>query len=156
MSDCGRPMTHFPQTTPLRIGPDTARQGRSTPGLALIRLRRDRRGASAVEFAIILPLLLMLVFGIMEFGRALWTQNALHYSVEQAARCATVDTTTCGTASQIASYAAGLAGAGFASSVFTATVAACGNLVAASFPIQFHIPFLNYSLTLTARSCYPK
>lgn len=148
MSDRGRPMTH--------LAPDTARQDRSALGFALTRLRRDRDGASAVEFAIILPMLLMLVFGVMEFGRALWTQNALHYSVEQAARCATVDTTTCGTASQIATYAAGLAGTGFASSVFTATVVACGNLVSASFPIQLHIPFLNYSLTLTARSCYPK
>jgi Flp pilus assembly protein TadG len=33
-------------------------------------LRRDTRGQALLEFALILPLLLMLVLGIVEFGRA--------------------------------------------------------------------------------------
>ena len=32
------------------------------------RLRQDR-GASMVEFALILPLLVLLIFGLVEFGR---------------------------------------------------------------------------------------
>jgi Flp pilus assembly protein TadG len=46
----------------------------------------DDAGASAVEFAIIAPVMLMLVFGIFEFGRFFWTQNALQYAVEETAR----------------------------------------------------------------------
>jgi Flp pilus assembly protein TadG len=42
---------------------------------------RDR-GAAAVEFALLLPLLLLLVFGIIDFGRAL---NA-EITITQAAR----------------------------------------------------------------------
>ncbi|WP_251046553.1 TadE/TadG family type IV pilus assembly protein [Arthrobacter sp. ISL-85] len=37
----------------------------------------SERGAAAVEFAILLPLLLMLVLGVIEFGRAYNTQLTL-------------------------------------------------------------------------------
>jgi Flp pilus assembly protein TadG len=133
----------------------TPRKILSKPLARAFRLSREEGGAGAVEFALILPALAMMVLGIVEFGRTLWTQNALHYSVEQAARCASIDKNNCATSSQIASYAAGLSGAPFASTVFTASVASCGNQVSASLPVQLNIPFLDYSLTLTAQSCYP-
>lgn len=38
---------------------------------------KARRGASAVEFAIVAPLFFMLVFGCIEFGRALMVQQIL-------------------------------------------------------------------------------
>jgi Flp pilus assembly protein TadG len=41
-----------------------------------------------VEFAIVLPVLLMLVFGIVDFGRALYTQNNLASAVREGARFA--------------------------------------------------------------------
>ncbi|MEO6579018.1 MAG: TadE/TadG family type IV pilus assembly protein, partial [Candidatus Limnocylindria bacterium] len=34
--------------------------------------RRDRRGQSAVEFALALPLLILLLVGIFDFGRAIY------------------------------------------------------------------------------------
>jgi Flp pilus assembly protein TadG len=39
-----------------------------------------------VEFAIVLPLLLMLLFGITELGRALYQQNSLYKAVASGAR----------------------------------------------------------------------
>lgn len=39
-----------------------------------------------VEFAIVLPLLLMLLFGITELGRALYQQNTLYKAVASGAR----------------------------------------------------------------------
>lgn len=39
-----------------------------------------------VEFAIVLPLLVMLLFGITEIGRALYQQNTLYKSVSSGAR----------------------------------------------------------------------
>ena len=52
--------------------------------------RRGQSGASAVEFAIILPLLLVLVFGIIEFGLAFNRQQAFHAASREAARLVSV------------------------------------------------------------------
>lgn len=49
------------------------------------RYRRDA-GAAAVEFAIILPLLILLVFGIVEFGQAYNRSQAMQAAVREAAR----------------------------------------------------------------------
>lgn len=44
------------------------------------------RGSALVEFALILPILLVLAFGITEFGRALYQQNILGKSIEAGTR----------------------------------------------------------------------
>ena len=119
------------------------------------RFAGNEAGNLAVEFGLIAPALLLFIFAGAEGGHLLWTVNALHYSVQEAARCASVNTTTCGTATQIQSFAAGRSGEGFASSVFTATVASCGNRVSASYTMPLNIPFVSHSISLSAQSCYP-
>jgi len=47
------------------------------------------RGAIAVEFAIILPVLLLLVFGIVDFGHAWFMKHVLQTSCREGARYAT-------------------------------------------------------------------
>ncbi len=47
---------------------------------------RDERGASAVEFGLIIPLLLMLVLGIVEFGHAFQVQGTLSSAAREGAR----------------------------------------------------------------------
>ena len=44
---------------------------------SLIRLTRDGRGNAVVEFALVLPLLLLLLTGITEIGRAYYQANAV-------------------------------------------------------------------------------
>lgn len=51
------------------------------------RRARDR-GAAAVEFALVLPLLLLLVFGIIDFGRALNAQLTLTQAAREGVRLA--------------------------------------------------------------------
>jgi Flp pilus assembly protein TadG len=51
---------------------------------------RDR-GAAAVEFALLLPLLLLLVFGIIDFGRALNAQVTLTQAAREGARLASLN-----------------------------------------------------------------
>jgi len=48
--------------------------------------RADDRGAAAVEFALVLPLLLILIFGIIDFGRLLNTKITLTEAAREGAR----------------------------------------------------------------------
>jgi Flp pilus assembly protein TadG len=55
-------------------------------------LGRDReRGANLVEFALIAPLLIMLVMGIIDFGWILSTQQDVRHGAREAARLAAVN-----------------------------------------------------------------
>ncbi len=48
--------------------------------------RTKHRGASAVEFAMVAPFLFLLLFGMMEFGRAMMTQHVLTMAAREGAR----------------------------------------------------------------------
>lgn len=55
-------------------------------------LRRRRKGQALVEFAIILPLLLLLVGGIIQFGVLFWAQNTLTQVTRDTGRWAATQT----------------------------------------------------------------
>lgn len=53
-------------------------------------LRLDRSGASAAEFALVLPLLVLFLFGIIDGGRFLWETNKAEKATQVGARVAIV------------------------------------------------------------------
>jgi Flp pilus assembly protein TadG len=53
--------------------------------------RRRSRGQSLVEFAIILPAITLVVLGLFDLGRAVFTYNTLSQAARQANRTAIVD-----------------------------------------------------------------
>lgn len=119
------------------------------------RLLAAESGASAVEFAIVVLPLFMMIYGALEGGRLLWIQNQVQSAVEVSARCAAIDTTDCGTTAQVQAYAAALVqGETVAATDFTVTDAACGKQVTASVP---YTPMLlsMFSMTLSASYCRP-
>ncbi len=59
-----------------RVGPRLLRRGRSSSGQSL------------VEFVLVVPILFLLLFGIMEFGRYFYTRLTLRQAVAEAARYA--------------------------------------------------------------------
>lgn len=57
---------------------------------ALKRLRRDRRAVTIVEFAMVAPVLLMLLLGIFDLGYRSYAGSVLQGALHDAARMATV------------------------------------------------------------------
>lgn len=55
-----------------------------------IKNRDNERGATLVEFAIGVTVFVTAMFGVLEFGRALWVHNALSDAARRGARYATM------------------------------------------------------------------
>jgi len=47
---------------------------------------KDKKGQTIIEFAMVLPILLLVVFGITEFGRAIMTSNVISTASREGAR----------------------------------------------------------------------
>jgi Flp pilus assembly protein TadG len=54
------------------------------------RLRSDRRGVGAVEFALIAPLFIMMIVGVAQMGILYYAHSALRNAVSEGARFATI------------------------------------------------------------------
>lgn len=73
---------------------------------------RPERGQSLVEFAMVVPLLLLVICGILEFGNILLTQIQLQNAVREGARYAALNgctATDSGIQSKVRGYTNGLA-----------------------------------------------
>jgi len=136
-------------------------------------LSGENAGTAALEFAMSVTPLLLLMLGIIEGGLLLWSWQALEGAVIEAGRCAALDATSCQnvatTPANTASYAATAAHArGLASvtasnvtiSTGTAAKALCGNttagVVAVAMTYKFQmVGFIPLPSTLTASACFP-
>jgi hypothetical protein len=52
--------------------------------------REDDRGQSLVEFALLLPLMLLIITGLFDVARAVWEENTLAYAAREGTRYAIV------------------------------------------------------------------
>ena len=71
-------------------------------------LRRGERGQSLVEFAMVLPLFLVVVFGIVDFGRAYSAYVQLNNGAREGARYGAVGKSSSEIVSRVRSVTAGL------------------------------------------------
>jgi Flp pilus assembly protein TadG len=116
--------------------------------------RRDARGAAAVEFALVYPSFLLLMVGGV-FGCALLYSNmSLQAAVQRAARCYSVNATTCGSPTAIQTYALSQY-YGISTPTFTASIQPCGHQVIGSTTINFPTPGGKAAMPLSATSCFP-
>lgn len=115
---------------------------------------RSESGAVAVEFALVLPALAMLIVGTLYVGLVMYSAAGLHSAVEAAARCYSVSSTQCSTASAAQTYGEGRF-YGISTPTFNASLAACGHLVTASLSIDFNAGLAHWTIPLSASSCFP-
>ncbi|MCA1694160.1 MAG: pilus assembly protein [Actinobacteria bacterium] len=130
-----------------------------------MRLRQGEDGAAVVEFALVLPILMMFVFGIVEFGRGYNARIELTAAVREGARTAALFSGTCpippGTQNftDCVTTAVRNAAPGLTSSQIQVTPTSCpadastgtNASVRATYPYRYDIPFVgSQQSTLTA------
>lgn len=124
----------------------------------LPRLISDERGSSAVEFALVLPAFLLLIFGAIGGGVLAYATTSLQRATEVASRCVTLQgSLKCADASAITTAGTNAYSGPFLSSLsFTATPAAsCANKVTGTGTFSA-FPGLNFlTVNLSASACYP-
>jgi Flp pilus assembly protein TadG len=114
----------------------------------------DERGTTAVEFAIVGPLFIALVIGMLYLCMCLFVIGSLHYAVQEGARCASVRTTVCRDDTSIVSYAQSRY-FGPSSPTFTFSAAACGNSVNGSINYVIELGLTQVIVPITANACFP-
>ena len=111
-------------------------------------------GTTAVEFALVAPILISLIIGGLSTGVVVYSAAGLRDSVEQAARCYSVNANQCSSASATQTYAKSLY-YGIDKPTFTATTQPCGYQVAATVTVNLTAIIVDFGVPLSAKSCFP-
>jgi Flp pilus assembly protein TadG len=111
-------------------------------------------GATAVEFAMLTPPLLMLVLGILSASIGVFAVASLHYAVEGAARCYSVNSAQCGTAAAVQTYAQALYQSP-SSPTFLASTPSCGHQVTGTLNYVLDAVLQRWTIPLSATACFP-
>lgn len=119
------------------------------------RLWRNDDGATAVEFALVAPCVVMLLVGVMSLSLLLLSAGSMHYATEAAARCASARPSVCSGSATIVAYANSNYLGALITPVFTYAAAACGNQVNGAATYTLNIGMFQRSIALSATSCFP-
>ena len=130
----------------------------------------DERGTTAVEFAMVVTVLLALTLGTINMSLVLFAQSALHFAVDDAARCMSVKTacnnsvTVAGVTTSVpdstktstyakASYQGPNISVSFTPTAGT-TAGTC-NQVTGTGKFDLNAVVGDFPITLNAQACYP-
>ncbi len=119
-------------------------------------IKDDDTGGAAVEFALVIPALFLVVIGGFYLAIMLFASSSMQYAVEAGARCAAISTTTCGSVTATQNYARGkFLASSVGTPTFTASTPACGHAVSATMTYTFNIGVTRLNVPLTSTACYP-
>lgn len=122
----------------------------------ICRFLRKDDGAGAAEFALVLPLMVVMIFGTYGGLAMTFAAVSLDFATQDAARCASVNTTCSNQAGVTTRGTNSYKGPTLGAMTFTLnSAAACGRRVvgAGSYPLKTGLATLNVPLSVTA--CYP-
>ncbi len=115
----------------------------------------DRRGTTAVEMALVLPMLVMLVMGVINGSLLAAVVSSMNFAVQEAARCSAVNHTTCGASQDTVAFAQARYDGPAAMPAFAADLVACGYRVTASTEFTLNVGIAVYDVPLSAEACFP-
>jgi Flp pilus assembly pilin Flp len=117
---------------------------------------KDERGTTAIEFALVSPLFVILTVGAVFLCLAIFTALSLRFAVKDGARCASVRTTQCSdTATTIAYTQSRYKGPGTMPNFTYDPAAACGRSVSGSINYVIYLGVKEITVPLTATACFP-
>jgi hypothetical protein len=117
----------------------------------------DERGTTAVEFAIVGPVFILLVIGTLYMCMALFTVGSLHYAVEEGARCASVKSTVCPDQPTTIAYTkAHYFGPGTSPNFQYNSSGSCsGTSMSASLNYTMNLGLSQFTIPISATACFP-
>ncbi len=110
-------------------------------------LLRNQSGVAAIELAILGPVYLALLLGVIQSGLLIFTQANLHYAVQKGARCAALQDSCPSPAGYYASPGA--------APVFTSAQQGCGQALTATVTFTLSVVLYQTDIPLSATSCFP-
>lgn len=137
-----------------------------TRRISALRIWSDARGGSIVEFALVAPVLILFIFGIMESARAIWTFQSLQETAFTSVRCMAIGRSPCDSVANVKSHAVARAAKSqitLPTSAITVETSVTCHGVAGQDKVKIVMPyqtilsgFLPMSLTnLTVTACAP-
>ena len=119
-------------------------------------ISQNQQGTTAVEFAIIAPVFILLVFGTIGLCFALFLVGSLHFAVEDGARCASVKADICPDIATTVAYTQSRYLGPNVSPTFTPNLnAACGKSVTGTVNYSMEMGFKTFVIPISATACYP-
>ncbi len=109
-------------------------------------LLKDEGGVAAIETAIVAPIFLALLFGVIQCGMLIFAQASLHYAVQNGVRCAAVMNDCPNPASYY--FGPGLP-------EFTPVAQLCGKALTATVGHTLNLVIYQKDISLSATSCFP-
>lgn len=117
---------------------------------------RDTAATTAAEFALVVPVFLILVFGTINLGITFSAVSQIHYAAERAARCLSTNVSGNCAAGSINTYAKSFyQGPSVTGLNFVATTGACGNKVTGTGSYQLVTGISATAVSISAKACYP-
>src|SRR3954466_2892448 len=119
-------------------------------------MARNERGAAAVEFALVVPMLVLLLFGVVEFGRAYFVQTTVSGAAREGVRVMALQNNATAARAAAVSAASTL---GVTSAQVTVSPASCVSTpdaavsatVTVTYPMTYVTGLFGSSITLTGK-----